>query len=146
MAKLKADLSLVPSAVEELLRFNGPVLSPAMRFATEDVELGGQAIHQGDMLITVLASANRDESQFSDPDELDLARTLNRHIAFGQGIHICLGAPLARLEGEIAFTTLLSRLPDLHLAGPREMVKWRGGMTLRGLISLPVTFEAPSIH
>ena len=140
MAKLKADLSLVPSAVEELLRFNGPVLSPAVRFATEDVELGGHTIHQGDMLITMLASANRDEFQFSDPDELDLARTLNRHIAFGQGVHICLGAPLARLEGDIAFTTLLSRFPDLRLAGPRDMVKWRGGMTLRGLVSLPVAF------
>jgi cytochrome P450 len=140
LEKLKADLSLVPSAVEELLRFNGPVLSPAPRFASEDIELGGQSIKKGDMVITMLASANRDESQFTDPDELDIARSLNRHIAFGQGIHICLGAPLARLEGDIAFTTLLKRMPNLHLAVPRESITWRGNFTLRGLTSLPVAF------
>jgi cytochrome P450 len=138
--KLKADLSLVPSAVEEMLRFNGPVLSPVSRFATEDLELGGQSIHKGDMVITMLASANRDESQFTDPDELDIARRLNRHIAFGQGIHMCLGAPLARLEGDIAFTTLLKRMPNLRLAAPRETISWRGNFTLRGLTSLPVAF------
>jgi len=140
LEKLKADLSLIPSAVEELLRFNGPVLTPVPRFATEDLELGGQAIHKGDMVITVLASANRDESQFTNPDELDIARSLNRHIAFGQGIHICLGAPLARLEGDIAFTTLLKRMPKLRLDAPRETITWRGNSTLRGLISLPVAF------
>jgi cytochrome P450 len=140
LEKLKVNLSLVPSAVEELLRFNGPVLTPAPRFATEDVEIGGQVVHRGDMLITVLASANRDESQFSNPDELDIARRLNRHIAFGQGIHVCLGAPLARLEGEIAFTTLLKRLPHLRLKSTRETLRWRGGFGLRGLISLPVAF------
>ncbi len=140
LEKLKADLSLIPSAVEELLRFNGPVLTPVPRFATEDIELGGQSIHKGDMVITVLASANRDESQFTNPDELDIARSLNRHIAFGQGIHICLGAPLARLEGDIAFTTLLKRMPDLRLDAPRESISWRGNFTLRGLTSLPVAF------
>ena len=140
MEQLKADLSLVPSAVEELLRFNGPVLTPVPRFATEDIELGGQALHKGDMVITALASANRDESQFSDPDEMDIARSLNCHIAFGQGIHICLGAPLARLEGDIAFTTLLKRMPNLHLAVARETITWRGNFTLRGLTSLPVAW------
>lgn len=92
------------------------------------------------MVITILASANRDESQFTDPDELDIARRLNRHIAFGQGMHMCLGAPLARLEGDIAFTTLLKRMPDLRLAVPRETITWRGNFTLRGLTSLPVAF------
>jgi cytochrome P450 len=140
MAKLKADTSLVPLAVEELLRFNGPVMMPAPRFATEDVELGGQRIGKGDLVIAALASANRDESQFSEADELDIARQLNRHIAFGQGIHICLGAPLARLEGDIAFTTLLQRMPDLRLSVPRETVTWRGSFNLRGLTSLPVAF------
>jgi cytochrome P450 len=140
LEKLKADLSLVPSAVEEMLRFNGPVLSPVPRFATEDLELGGQSIHKGDMVITMLASANRDESQFTDPDELDIARRLNRHIAFGQGIHMCLGAPLARLEGDIAFTTLLKRMPKLRLTVARETITWRGNFTLRGLTSLPVAF------
>lgn len=139
-AKLKANPGLIPLAVEELLRFNGPVLTPAPRFATEDVEIGGQTIHRGDVIITILASVNRDESQFTDPEELDIARQLNRHIAFGQGIHICLGAPLARLEGDIAFTTLLTRCPDLRLHCAREAVTWRGGFSLRGIESLPVAF------
>jgi cytochrome P450 len=137
---LKADLSLVPSTVEELLRFNGPVVSPAPRFAAEDIELGGQHIGKGDLVLTVLASADRDETQFTQPDELDIARNLNRHIAFGQGIHVCLGAPLARLEGDIAFTTLLRRMPNLRLNVPRETIRWRGNFTLRGLVSLPVAF------
>ena len=140
LEKMKADVSLVPSAVEELLRINGPVLSPAPRFATEDVELGGQHIHRGDIVLVALASANRDEAQFTQPDEVDIARSLNRHIAFGQGIHICLGAPLARLEGDIAFTTLLRRMPNLRLNVPRETITWRGGFNLRGLTSLPVAF------
>lgn len=138
--RLKADLSLVPTAVEEFLRYNGPVLSPAPRYATEDVILGGQQIQKGDMVLTVLGSANRDESQFTQPDELDIARSLNRHVAFGQGIHVCLGAPLARLEGDIAFTTLLRRLPQVGLAIPRHAVKWRGNFTLHGISSLPVAF------
>ncbi len=140
LEKLKADPSLIPSAIEELLRFNGPVTMPAPRFVLQDTELGGQQLHRGDMMIVMVASANRDERQFSDPDELNIARDLNRHIAFGQGIHYCLGAPLARLEGEIAFTTLLKRMPDLHFAVPREEVVWRNNMALRGLISLPVAF------
>ncbi len=138
--RLKADPRLVPSAVEELLRFNGPVLIPAPRFAAEDVELAGQHITRGDYVAVAIASADRDQAQFSDPDELDVARALNRHIAFGQGIHVCLGAPLARLEGDIAVTLLLRRMPDLRLRIPREAIAWRGGMTLRGLVSLPVAF------
>jgi cytochrome P450 len=140
LAKLKANLSLIPSAVEELLRFNGPVTMPVPRFATEDLELAGQQIKQGDLLITALISANRDERQFTDPDELDIARALNRHVAFGQGIHICLGAPLARLEGDIAFTTLLRRLPQLRLNAPHESITWRVSANLRGLTALPVSF------
>lgn len=140
MEMLKRDPSLVPSAVEELLRYNGPVLSPAPRFATADVTLAGQQIHRGDMILVILGSANRDESQFTDSDELEIARSLNKHIAFGQGIHICLGAPLARLEGDIAFTTLLRRMPNLRLAIPRSDVTWRGSFNLRGVKSLPVTF------
>ena len=140
MQQLKQDLSLVPSAVEELLRYNGPVLSPAPRFATTDVILAGQQVHKGDVILVILGSANRDESQFTHPDELEIARSLNRHIAFGQGIHICLGAPLARLEGDIAFTTLLRRMPNLQLSIPRADVSWRGSFNLRGVKSLPVTF------
>lgn len=138
--KLKADPSLIPSAVEELLRINGPVLTPAPRFAAESVEVGDQRIERGDMVMVMLASADRDECQFTHPDDLDIARKLNPHVAFGQGIHYCLGAPLARLEGTIAFRTLLGRLPNLKLAAPRDSLRWRGGLNLRGLVSLPVTF------
>jgi cytochrome P450 len=140
LAKLQADLSLVPSAVEELLRFNGPVFTGVPRFATEELELAGQHINKGDVLVIALSSANRDETQFTQPDELEIARTLNRHIAFGQGIHVCLGAPLARLEGEIAFTTLLTRMPALHLDIPRESISWRLSSNVRGLTALPVAF------
>src|SRR5215475_13894307 len=124
LEKLKADLSLVPAAVEELLRFSGPATIAGPRFATEDIELAGQQIKQGDILIPLLLSANHDETQFTQPDELDLARTLGRHLALGHGIHACLGASLARLEGDIAFTTLLKRMPNLRLSVPRESIIW----------------------
>ena len=142
LQRLKADLSLIPTTVEEFLRYNGTVLSPAPRYATEDVILGGQQIQKGDMVLTLLGSANHDESQFTQPEELDIARSLNRHVAFGQGIHVCLGVPLARLEGDIAFTTLLRRLPDVRLAIPRNAVKWRDNFTLHGISSLPVAFHS----
>ncbi|GHO99656.1 polyketide biosynthesis cytochrome P450 PksS [Reticulibacter mediterranei] len=140
LEQLKADLSLVPSAVEELLRFNGPATIAGPRFAIEDIELAGQSVKKGDVLFAVLASANRDEAQFTEPEELDIARTLNRHIAFGQGIHTCLGAPLARLEGDIAFSTLLRRIPNLHLSVPRESVIWNFSLNSRSLAALPVAF------
>ncbi len=140
LEQLKADLSLVPSAVEELLRFNGPATIAGPRFATEDIEIAGQQIKQGDMLFPVLGSANRDESQFTQPEELEIARTLNRHLAFGHGIHTCLGAPLARLEGDIAFTTLLKRMPNLRLSVPRESITWNFSLNSRSLTALPVAF------
>lgn len=140
LEKLKADLSLVPAAVEELLRFNGPATIAGPRFAIEDIELAGQQIKQGDLVIPVLLSANHDETQFSQSDELDLARTLDRHLAFGYGIHICLGAPLARLEGDVAFTTLFRRLPNLHLSVPRESIAWHFSLSSRSLSALPVAF------
>ena len=140
LAKLKANLSLVPTAVEELLRFTGPVLATLPRRATRDVEIGGQHIAQGDLVISLLTSANHDESHFTNADDLDLARKIDRHLAFGYGIHICLGAPLARLEGDIAFTTLLRRLPNLRMNAPRESITWYGGFNVRGLTSLPVAF------
>ena len=140
LEQLKADLSLVPSAVEELLRFNGPATIAGPRFATEDIEIAGQQIKQGDMLFPVLGSANRDESQFTQPEELEIARTLNRHLAFGHGIYTCLGAPLARLEGDIAFTTLLKRMPNLRLSVPRESITWNFSLNSRSLAALPVAF------
>lgn len=140
LEKLKADPGLIPSAVEELLRFNGPATIAGPRFASEDIELGGQSIKRGDVLFAVLASANRDEAQFTDPEELDIARALNRHVAFGQGIHTCLGAPLARLEGDIAFSTLLRRMPNLRLSVPRESITWNFSLNSRSLAALPVAF------
>jgi cytochrome P450 len=140
LEKLKADLSLVPSAVEELLRYNGPATAVGPRFATADIELGGKLIKKGDMVIAVVKSANHDESQFTEPDELDITRTIDRHLAFGHGIHTCLGAPLARMEGDIAFTTLLSRLPTLRLSVPRESLTWHWSLTSASLAALPVAF------
>ena len=140
LEKLKADLSLVPAAVEELLRFNGPATTSGPRFATEDIEFAGQQIKQGDLLFPVLISANHDETQFTQPDELDIARTLSRHLAFGQGIHTCLGAPLARLEGDIAFTNLLKRMPNLRLNIPRERITWHVSLNSWSLAALPVAF------
>jgi cytochrome P450 len=142
LAGLAADPTLVPAAVEELLRYNGPATTVGPRFAREDVEFAGQRIGRGDLLVVALLSANHDETLFTLPDELDLARTLNRHVAFGHGIHVCLGAPLARLEGDVAFTTLLTRLPDLRLAIPREDVTWHAALNSRNLTALPVAFTA----
>lgn len=140
LKKLKADLSLVPRAIEELLRFAGPVLTAIPRLATEEVDLGGQHISRGDIVICALTSANCDESRFTHPSELDLMRSIDRHLAFGYGIHTCLGAPLARLEGEIAFTTLLQRVPGLRLNTSRETLSWHGALNVRGLTGLPVAF------
>lgn len=140
LEKLKAELSLVPSAVEELLRFNGPATIAGPRFATEDIVLAGQSIQKGDAVIPVLKSANRDERQFDQSEELDITRQINRHLAFGHGIHMCLGAPLARIEGDIAFTTLLKRMPNLRLSIPRDEVPWNFTLSSQGLAALPVAF------
>ncbi|WP_420917243.1 cytochrome P450 family protein [Dictyobacter halimunensis] len=141
LERLKADLSLVPSAVEELLRFQGPATIAGPRFARAEIELGGQHINKGDVVIPVLLSANRDEAQFTQPEDLEIARTLNRHIAFGHGIHTCLGAPLARVEGDIAFTSLLRRVPDLRLDIPREDISWHFSLNSQSLTALPVRWS-----
>ena len=139
LARLRADPALSKTAVEELLRYESPVEMATQRYARADVELVGAAIPRGSLVFGVLASANRDEAQFPRADELDLARAPNRHLAFGQGVHYCLGAPLARLEGQIAINTLLRRAPDLRLAAPGAL-RWRSGLVLRGLEALPLTF------
>jgi len=142
MERLRADPTLGRSGVEELLRFEGPLETATERYAREDAEVAGVTIPRGSLVHAVLLSANRDESQFSNPESLDLSREPNRHLAFGLGIHYCLGAPLARLEGRIAFDVLLRRCPDLRLVHPRERVRWKRGLVLRGLRELPVSFRA----
>ena len=139
-ARLQADPGLVKLAVDEFLRYDGPVEMRPRR-ATVASEIRGVSIAKDDALLLCLASANRDPEHFEDPDELDVGRTPNHHIAFGRGIHTCFGAPLARLEGQIAIATLLQRLPNLRLAVPREELAWRpSGLYLRGLEALPLLF------
>jgi cytochrome P450 PksS len=138
-ARLRENPDLVKTAIEEMLRYAGPVEINLARWVRADTELGGQFLRRGEQIVAVLASDNRDETQFPAPETFDIAREPNRHLAFGTGIHACLGAALARLEGQIAFTTLLARMPDLALAIPRDEVAWRGGTFLRGLMRMPVT-------
>ena len=139
--KLRREPALMKSAVEELLRFEGPLDTATERFASEDLVTAGATIPRGALVLAVLASANRDDHQFENPDTLDLGRQNNKHVAFGLGVHYCVGAPLARLESEIAFATLLRRFRDLQLAVPRSRLRWRPGLVLRGLQALPVTFS-----
>lgn len=139
-ARLREDPALVKPAVEEMLRWYGPVEMNLVRWVRADTDLGGQPLRRGEQVVALLAAANRDPEQFPDPETFDITREPNRHIAFGTGIHACLGATLARLEGQIAFTALLSRLPNLALAIPRDEVEWRAGTFLRGLTRLPVAF------
>jgi len=137
LRKLRERPGLIGTAVEELLRFDGPVQRTA-RIPSEDITIGGQTIGKGEMVMPFLGAADRDPTQFPDPDRLDITRSDNRHIAFGMGIHFCLGAPLARMEGQIAINTLLARLPRLTLA--TDQPRFRQSLTLRGLEALPVSF------
>jgi cytochrome P450 len=137
--RLRDDPGLMPSAVEELLRFESPSQHTA-RLAPADTSIGGHRIAPGQAVISVMGAANRDPQRFADPDRLDLARPDNRHLAFGWAGHFCFGAPLARVEAHIAFETMLRRLPDLHLrSGP---LRWRPNLGLRGLTELPVGWTA----
>jgi cytochrome P450 len=139
-ARLRANPELLRSAIEEMLRYYGPVETSLTRYVREDTEFGGEPMRRGEQIIALLASANHDETRFVDPERFDIGREPNRHLAFGTGIHSCLGATLARLEGQIAFATLLARSPELALAIPRDEVTWRDATFLRGLTRLPVTF------
>lgn len=140
MEKLKRDPELIKTAIEEFLRYQSPVMTSTQRWARQDVEFAGQQMHRGDSVLVVLASANHDTEAFHDPEELDVTRQENRHLAFGKGIHYCLGAPLARLEGQIAISTLLRRMPNLRLNITSEQLLWRPGTLLLGLSKLPVAF------
>jgi cytochrome P450 len=137
LARLKADPSLVPTAVEELLRYDSPVQFTT-RLLKDDLTIGGKLLRGGQMVLLLLGAANRDPEHFTDPDRLDVGRADNKHLAFGLGSHFCLGAPLARLEGRIVFETLLRRLPGLRLDGAAP--EYREHFNLRGLKALPVVF------
>jgi cytochrome P450 len=137
---LESDPARMSHAIEELLRYDGPVERTLLRWAAADVELGGQLIRRGEGVILILGSADRDPSRFPDPDTLDFAREDVKHLAFGRGSHYCLGAPLARLEAEVALTTLLRRLPGLQLAMPVEELRWRPVPLFRSLASLQVAW------
>jgi pimeloyl-[acyl-carrier protein] synthase len=138
MEKLRSDPSFTSSAVEELLRYESPSQHTA-RLAPDDIELGGKKIRKREAVIAVMGAANRDPDQFPDPDRLDLIRKDNKHVAFGWGAHFCFGAALARIEGQIAFATILRSLPDLQLE-PAKLV-WRENLGLRGLNELKISFR-----
>jgi cytochrome P450 PksS len=138
LQKLHDNPDLIDSAFEELLRYSNPVMTVAPRIALEGVEIRDQRIPAGSTIQLGIASANRDEAAFDHADELDIMRSPNRHVAFGMGIHYCLGAPLARLEGRIALQTLVQRYPNMQLAIPFDAVKWRNSVGVRGLQSLPL--------
>ena len=137
-ARVLKDPALLDNAVEELLRYDGPVEFGTWRFTTEPIRVGGVDIPAGEPVLAVLAAADRDPERFPDPDVLDLGRAATGHLALGHGIHFCIGAPLARLEGRIGFERLLARYPDVALSAAPETLRWHSGLIMRGLYELPV--------
>ena len=140
LAQLRADPARIPKAVEEFLRYDAPVPHSTFRYTAAPLTLGGVAIPAGEQVIICLAAANRDAGRFASPETLDLERDEARHLAFGHGIHHCLGAPLARMEGHLALGSILRRFPELALAVPVTDLHWGhgDGLVLRGLSELPV--------
>jgi cytochrome P450 len=139
--RLRHDPAIIGPAVEELVRYTSPIDLATERYAREDFTIHGCTIPRGEMVLGVIASANRDEQHFVNGQDLDLTREPNKHLGFGQGAHYCVGAPLARLEGQIAIHMLLERFPNLRLAVPRESLPWRKGIFLRGLSELPLLVD-----
>jgi cytochrome P450 PksS len=137
---LRSEPTLIKPTIEELLRFVCPVEMATERYAREDISIAGTTIPRGELVMAVIGSANRDEKYFDNPHSLDITRQNNKHLAFGHGVHFCLGAPLARLEGQIAISTLVQRMPNLRLAVAPDQLRWRGTFVLRGLEALPVSF------
>jgi cytochrome P450 len=135
---LRAEPDRVPAAVEEALRYDSPVQTATLRVTRQPVSLDGITIPSGELVLVCVASANRDGARIADPDRFDLTRRDLTHLSFGHGIHFCLGAPLARVEAEVALRGLLAHFPDLTLALPAHRLAWRPGMFMRGLVSLPV--------
>jgi cytochrome P450 len=141
LAALRADRSLLPGAVEEFLRIDGPINLATFRYTAEEVELGGVTIPAGEFVLVSLLGANRDPEKFPEPDRMDITRPTGGHVAFGHGVHFCLGAPLARLEGAIAIGSLLDRF-DLDLATEPGALRWRDSTLLHGLDRFPVSLTA----
>ncbi|MFN8374692.1 MAG: cytochrome P450 [Anaerolineae bacterium] len=137
LEKLRRNPALITTGIEELLRYTSPVENTTERFTSQDIEVNGVIIPKGELVLVSLASANHDPEQFPDPETLDLTRSDNKHIAFGLGVHYCLGAPLARLEASVALPALLRRLPKLELAVPAPKLRWRPSLFVRGLEALP---------
>ena len=146
MELLRAHPELMPDAVEELIRFSAPVPHATFRVSTEPLELEGVQIPARKQVLIGIGAADRDPNVYADPDQLDITRAARSHLAFGHGIHFCLGAPLARLEARIAFGALFHRFPELRLAGDRRDLRWAhgDGLVLRGLEELPVRPGKPS--
>lgn len=138
---LQSRPELIHTAIEEVLRYNGPVEFSTGRWVKEDLEFKGVSMKRGESVIISLSSANRDPEQFNDPDLFDISREKSPHLAFGKGIHLCLGAPLARLEGEIAINTLLKRYPNIRLKVDVSELEWRPGMIVRGVKEMPLYLE-----
>jgi cytochrome P450 len=138
LAKLRSDPSLIATAVEEVLRFDPPSQFIRIRAIKTDTEIGGAELHVGDSVVPVIAAANRDPAEFPDPETFDITREVNRHLSFGLGHHLCIGAPLARMEAEIAILALVQRFPNLALS-TNEEPEYRPNLQLRGFSKLPVT-------
>lgn len=140
LAAVRADPALVPSTIEEVLRYESPADASLLRVATADVTIGGVTIRKGEGVLAHTGSANFDETRFPDPARFEIARRDNPHLGFGHGIHFCFGAPLARLEGQVALAALLRRFPGLRLAVAPEQIQWRPPLTVRGPAAVPVTW------
>ena len=141
---LQQQPARLDAAIEEIVRYDGPVERATVRFAAQDVAMDGHLIQRGDAVNLILAAADRDPAQFANPDQFEIDRANNRHLGFGLGVHYCLGAPLGRLEGKIAISTLFRRLPNLRLAVPLDTLRWRKVPILRGLQHMPVVWEQPA--
>jgi len=140
LEKLRSEPAIIKPAIEELVRYVCPLEMATERYAREDITIAGTTIPRGELVLAVIGSANRDANYFDNPDTLDVTRENNKHLAFGLGAHYCLGAPLSRLEGQISISTLIRRMPNLRLSIAPDQIRWRGGIILRGLEALPVSF------
>jgi cytochrome P450 len=142
-ALLRREPERITAAVEEFLRYDPPVELSTTRVATEDVEVGGTRIPAGAIVTVAIGSTGRDERRFAEPDRPDVTRADNPHLAFGHGIHLCVGASLARMEAQVGIGALIARFPDLTLAGAPDDLRWRPTRIMRGLVELPVTLRSP---